>query len=275
MIMHFEKPEVILEKLITDLDLKDNQFSMKKFMRWGGEAIAHIGALHRLPILNNEIEQNIEDGSIQLPLYAKQLHYVGYQNADVNDDDFDSTKFIEIKKYVGANIVMDDPADPPIFYLHLLAKEEGGEPIITSVAFNKSTGAGVARFSSIPVSKDRWLVPTLESYQEAVYWYIVMKVLYQEVFRGKQEKIQPYTYAAGMWSNFRNLAYGELMMPDKWEMDDLGQELSLGISYSGLNPRRTPLLPDQSAYTNIPIVINETHLGSGLPDPVIPIKKDK
>lgn len=61
------------------------------------------------------------------------------------------------------------------------------------------------------------MIPDSTSYSEAIYWYIVMKMLYAEYFKG-QADINMYNDAKMAWNFYRNQAYGEAMMPDQNDM---------------------------------------------------------
>lgn len=68
-------------------------------------------------------------------------------------------------------------------------------------------------------------IPDLASYQEAVYWYVVMKLQFPKFLRsnmvGKRRinaEAQKYNYIQQQWHFYRNQAYAECMMPDAGEM---------------------------------------------------------
>lgn len=68
-------------------------------------------------------------------------------------------------------------------------------------------------------------IPDLASYQEAVYWYVVMKLQFPKFLNstmvGKNRtnaEIQKYNYIQQQWYFYRNQAYAECMMPDAGEM---------------------------------------------------------
>ena len=69
------------------------------------------------------------------------------------------------------------------------------------------------------------VIPDLASYQEAVYWYVVMKLSFPKYLKGKlggkrgvNTSANTYQYIQQQWHFYRNQAYVECMMPDAGEM---------------------------------------------------------
>lgn len=61
------------------------------------------------------------------------------------------------------------------------------------------------------------LIPDLISYQEALYWYVTMKILYIEYFKGNKPQ-NLYYDAKSAWNFYRKQAYAEAMLPDQNDM---------------------------------------------------------
>lgn len=69
------------------------------------------------------------------------------------------------------------------------------------------------------------VIPDLASYQEAVYWYVTMKLSFPKYLKGKlggnkgvYTAANAYQYIQQQWYFYRNQAYAECMMPDSGEM---------------------------------------------------------
>ena len=69
------------------------------------------------------------------------------------------------------------------------------------------------------------LIPDLASYQEAVYWYVVMKLSFPKFLRGKlggkrgvNTAANTYAHIQQQWYFYRNQAYAECMMPTQDDM---------------------------------------------------------
>jgi hypothetical protein len=58
------------------------------------------------------------------------------------------------------------------------------------------------------------LIPDLTSYQEALYWYTLMKLKYPEYLRGTLNR-EIYYDIRRSWNFYRNQAYAEAIMPDE------------------------------------------------------------
>ena len=75
------------------------------------------------------------------------------------------------------------------------------------------------------------LIPDLTSYQEAIYWYVVMKMTFPKFMAGKlttgsskySQKYaqQTYFYVQSQWNFYRNQAYAEAMMPTADDMQNI------------------------------------------------------
>ena len=71
------------------------------------------------------------------------------------------------------------------------------------------------------------LIPDLSSYQEAVYWYVVMKLSFPKFLQGKlggkgvKSNGNAYTYIQQQWNFYRNQAYAEAMMPTADDMHSI------------------------------------------------------
>ena len=71
------------------------------------------------------------------------------------------------------------------------------------------------------------LIPDLSSYQEAIYWYVVMKLSFSKWMKGKlggkgvNAGQNMYTYIQQQWNFYRNQAYAEAMMPTADDMQNI------------------------------------------------------
>ncbi len=76
------------------------------------------------------------------------------------------------------------------------------------------------------------LIPDLTSYQEAIYWYVVMKLTFPKFMSGKlggsnnskyaaKYARDTYFYTQQQWNFYRNQAYAEAMMPTADDMQNI------------------------------------------------------
>lgn len=74
------------------------------------------------------------------------------------------------------------------------------------------------------------LIPDLASYQEAVYWYVVMKLSFSKWMKGTlggkgvNTGQNMYTYIQQQWNFYRNQAYAEAMMPTADDIQNIKNE---------------------------------------------------
>ena len=74
------------------------------------------------------------------------------------------------------------------------------------------------------------LIPDLTSYQEAIYWYVVMKLTFPKWLNGQlggsskyaqKYAANSYFYTQQQWNFYRNQAYAEAMMPTADDMQNI------------------------------------------------------
>lgn len=90
---------------------------------------------------------------------------------------------------------------------------------------NKNKGFIKLAYKAIAVDERGYpLIPDLTSYQEAIYWYVVMKLSFSKWMKGTlggkgvNAGQNMYTYMQQQWNFYRNQAYAEAMMPTADEM---------------------------------------------------------
>lgn len=247
MIVNLDPIEKIFDKVIVDLNITEHDVDPRAFNMWAMEAMEHIGGLNRVEALNQLLDSGttltvtLIDHRALFPNGVLNLNEVRYfapvaVGVEQKRDDY-------VLCYPANGKYMDD-ADTVVYFDREYLVEEKKRTTL-SLYLNRKEGRIQALGCRLPQMKDSktgnivgLFIPSLASYQEAVYWYICMKMLWRDVYRGRNKGNQ-HSYAAGMWNNLKNTAYGDLMMPDRWEVDDLADELSLSISYTGLNKRRS------------------------------------
>ena len=100
------------------------------------------------------------------------------------------------------------------------------------IVTNKKHGFIKLAYKAIAVDERGYpLIPDLTSYQEAIYWYVVMKLTFPKFMSGKlttssskySQKYaqQTYFYTQQQWNFYRNQAYAEAMMPTADDMQNI------------------------------------------------------
>lgn len=95
--------------------------------------------------------------------------------------------------------------------------------IITSnyIKTNQETGYIMLAYQAIPTDKEGYpLIPDDVSFIEALYWYVVMKLLYPQ---WKQGSIRDAVYydARRSWNYYCKQAYGNALMPNKDQLESI------------------------------------------------------
>lgn len=93
---------------------------------------------------------------------------------------------------------------------------------------NKNKGFIKLSYKAIAVDERGYpLIPDLTSYQEAIYWYVTMKLSFPKWLKGKlggkgvNTGANIYTYIQQQWNFYRNQAYAEAMMPTADDMQNI------------------------------------------------------
>ena len=96
---------------------------------------------------------------------------------------------------------------------------------------NRSKGFVKLAYKAIAVDERGYpLIPDLTSYQEAIYWYVVMKLSFSKWMKGNlggkgvNAGQNMYTYIQQQWNFYRNQAYAEAMMPTADDMRAIKNE---------------------------------------------------
>lgn len=96
------------------------------------------------------------------------------------------------------------------------------------LVINEKTGFIKLAYKAIPVDERGYpLIPDLESYQEAIYWYVVMKLNFSKFLKGKLGgKLKSangtiYQYIQQQWHFYKRKAYTDAMMPTADDMENI------------------------------------------------------
>lgn len=96
------------------------------------------------------------------------------------------------------------------------------------IVTNKKNGYLKLAYKSIATDDRGYpLIPDLASYQEAIYWYVVMKLSFPKYLKGKlggkgvNNNYNVYAYLQQQWNFYRGQAYAEAMMPTQDDMRNI------------------------------------------------------
>lgn len=98
------------------------------------------------------------------------------------------------------------------------------------IVLNKQRGYVKLSYTSIATDERGYpLIPDLASYQEAIYWYVMMKLMFPKFINGSlggraRYNAMVYQEIKNNWAFYRNQAYAEAMMPNDGEMRSIKNE---------------------------------------------------
>lgn len=99
------------------------------------------------------------------------------------------------------------------------------------IVLNKKDGWVKLSYKAVATDERGYpLIPDTASYQEAVYWYVMMKLSFPKFLNGKlggsrvRGNNNVYQYIQSQWNFYRGQAYGEAMMPTEGELRSIKNE---------------------------------------------------
>ena len=253
MIYNYTKCESVIAKIMADLDSSEVRNRVTDMKEWIFEAVEKIGA--PVQYINRESGEDgfpilkIEDNQVPLPSDVVTLDGVAYSESEKGpwvpmvkstkifkgikkdhknshkDHIFEDRKMFTTQgqfytingvKYA-VNNVIKNKYDKPEYFI-----KPGW--IVT----NKSKGFIKLAYKAIATDERGYpLIPDTPSYQEAVYWYVVMKLSFSKWMKGKlggkgvNTGQNIYTHTLQQWNFYRNQAYAEAMMPTAGDMENI------------------------------------------------------
>lgn len=263
MIYNYIKCESVLAKIMADLDISEKNLRTTDMKEWIFEAMDKIGApAQYVPIesgVGDEPILKICDRQVPLPLGIQSLDAVAYSTTP--DGPWfpmrkDTAEFKDVAPHKHRHhffqkyevpCVHEHPhegfVEQPIKCNADVYTKSGAKYIDTMIpkylphkdltyfikpgwlVTNVPRGFIKLAYKRIALDEHGYpLIPDLQSYQEAVYWYVVMKLSFPKYLKGKlggkgvSSSQNTYFYIQQQWNFYRNQAYAECMMPDSGEL---------------------------------------------------------
>lgn len=256
----------IILRVLSDLDLNENQIQISNFREWIGQAMEKIGAItqlaHKVAVIP------IQDHQAKLPCDLYRLGQVAFSFCN-------SAGWLPMRKSTSsfgvycnnkcdnANMLVKDQAMFPLVknMFNLTTDKQAldklnsdkelrstlstllngytvntvnGKFVGTNTNFSNElqymTKPGyimtnipegfvkIEYYSTYTDDDGMPMIPDMESYKEAIFWYIVMKWMYIKKIKG-QIDAKTYYDAQKSWNFYRKQAYTEAMIPSS--VDDL------------------------------------------------------
>ena len=256
MIYNYTKCESVIAKIMADLDSSEVRQRTSDIREWIFEAVDKIGA--PMQYISRESGEDgfpvleIQDYQVPIPDDLQVLDGVAYSNTPHGPwkPMRTSTAIFKGTHKHGPHCHYHDyPLIPNLTtaqsqfytintmkYLTRMFGENGFEDpqyfikpgwIVT----NRRHGFIKLAYKAIATDERGYpLIPDLTSYQEAIYWYVVMKLTFPKFMNGQlggnskyaqKYARDAYFYTQQQWNFYRNQAYAEAMMPTADDMQNI------------------------------------------------------
>ncbi len=253
MIYNYTKCESVIAKIMADLDSSEVRQKISDIREWIFEAVDKIGAPMQYISKESGVDGNpilqIQDNQVPIPADLVVLDGVAYSNRVTGPWVPMSTTtaiFKEPNKQPGSPdtrhqpMMYKVPTSQSEFYginttkyldrMFAAGKHNKPEYFIKPgwLVTNQKQGFIKLAYKAIPTDERGYpLIPDLTSYQEAIYWYVVMKLQFPKFMTGKlggrgvNTAQNVYFYTQQQWNFYRNQAYAEAMMPTADDMQNI------------------------------------------------------
>lgn len=258
MIYKYTKCESVIAKIMADANMSDKNLRVTDIREWIFEAVEKIGA----PVQYMQRESGVDgcpvfeicDRQIPMPEDLESLTAVAYsvdgkhwRPARKDDSTFhygghvhNHPKYHHFPEQPAgrkipttlAEVVSETGtlrfSDKDVPELHSEEPRYFVKP--GWIVMNKPRGFVKLAYKSIATDERGYpLIPDLASYQEAIYWYVMMKLSFPKFLTGSlggrsKYNFNTYAYLQQQWNFYRNQAYAEAMMPNESEMMTIKNE---------------------------------------------------
>lgn len=259
MIYKYTKCESVIAKIMADANLTEKNMRVTDIREWIFEAVEKIGA--PMQYIQRESGMDcvpvfpVHDHQIPIPDDMEQLTAIAWSSdidgpwVPVRKDDStfkgDVTAAEWNPKYRHFPEQPRAERIPPHrSYLLGINHSSAAEAAINNyrtneptyftkpgwIVLNKDKGYVKLAYKAIATDERGYpLIPDLASYQEAIYWYVMMKLNFPKFLSGSlggksRYNFQTYIYIQQQWNFYRNQAYAEAMMPGESEMRGIKNE---------------------------------------------------
>ena len=270
MIYKYTKCEAVIAKIMADLDSSEVRQRIEDIREWIFEATEKIGAPMQYIVRESGIDGvpifKIQDYQIPMPADLIVLDGVAYSKNENGpwQPMSTATGLFKSKQIPKAQEEYVLPADPNnlaaerqeikpeheemkykypttqsqfatvngMKYLRNRLNEKPEYFIKPGwIATNMRDGYIKLQYKAIATDERGYpLIPDMTSYQEAIYWYVVMKINFSKYLKGKlggkgvNNNGAVYSYLQQQWNFYRNQAYAEAMMPTADDMQNIKRD---------------------------------------------------
>jgi hypothetical protein len=230
MIYNLVSIKKVIAKVATDLDWTEETHRISDCIEYASEALKKIGAYPQFVTKVTGKEQVplllIENYQAKLPVDLYSINQISYSSTTVGPfypmrgamGSYTSNHVLTVTYGSQSTATSTRPTSETntIFSGDYQYSINGGY-----IKTNLKDGYLLISYQAIPVDSDNYpLVPDDESFFEALYWYINMKLMYPKWVAG-QVRDAVYYDAKSSWNYYRKQAYGNAMMPNVDELETI------------------------------------------------------
>lgn len=255
MIYNYTKCESVIAKVMADLNISEKNIRITDIREWIFEAVDKIGApmqyIQKESGSDGEPIIKIEDYQAPIPAGLQSLDAVAYSRSKDGKWEYvrsNTSAFRNRIKDCKCNCFPNTPEQPvvpeqsntkskscqinTINNLDESLNYHSGDVTYFIkpgwIVINRKDGYLKISYKKIATDERGYpLVPDLTSYQEAVYWYVVMKLSFPKYLSGKlggkgvNNSQNTFFYIQQQWNFYRNQAYAECMMPNAGQIQSI------------------------------------------------------
>lgn len=263
--------QVIVAKIISDLDLNEDNLRITDIREWIFEGLLKIGAIQQyehkvqiLPVIGHQaqlpcdlyklgqVAYSTQSDGGWLPMRKATSSFGLHHNNNCNTvnmlikddgiipivknlfnivDDAEALSIINNDKnirqtlsalinqytYNSNNGIITNPHKDGTMFSNDL------QYTLKSGYINTTMPDGFVKISYYAIYTDNDgmpMIPDLESYKEAIYWYVTMKLMYPKKLKGEISQ-QDYYDIRNSYNYYRKQAYAEAMLPDEGDIENV------------------------------------------------------
>ena len=217
----------VIAKVYLDLQLSEDTYPINDFLEWASEAVERLGVAPALVTKttgkNEEPYTILKDHFAKLPLDLFRINQIAYSKTS-------NGLFYPMRYSTGS---MDNwgscPYDDNFSEPNAIAPMRSGvfteEPVYVVkpgyINSNARNGYLMISYQAIQLDEEGYpYIPDMQSYIDAIYWYILMKYFYAKWIRNEiSEKI--YYDAKSSWNYYCKQAVAEMLMPNMDQMESI------------------------------------------------------
>jgi len=231
MIYNLVSCKVVIAKIFADLNLDEDTHRVADMVEWIGEGMKKIGSFPQLvtKVAGKEDEPMlvVENYQAKLPADLHEINQVTYSTSSPTGP------FYPMRYATGSYSFNNEVTLPYGTTSQQITNKDqinsqNGTTFTSDhmynivggwIKTNHKEGYLLVSYQAIPVDADGYpMIPKDESFFEALYWYVNMKLTYPEWKAGKVRDAIYYDTKSS-WNYYRKQAYANAMMPNTDQLE--------------------------------------------------------